>query len=244
MERGTGPPIPRRRQKDRLLRFIPVSSYNWNAPGRIFALQWEHVDLENGFLSVVYTLAEGPNGLVLPEPKTSSSCRPIDLPNVTVSALRNLGPKESGFVFQSSDGKLVQKSNFIRRVCHPLIEQAKVPQITFHALRHTADTHLLISGVSPNVVAALMGHSTRRMTLDTYGHVLAGSQRAAADKLDKLFAPSPQFGGQMVVKEATIATDLRGHAKRNFNVVKALSLVEMWGLEPQTPYMRSKCSTS
>jgi hypothetical protein len=25
---------------------------------------------------------------------------------------------------------------------------------------------------------------------------------------------------------------------------QARFLVEMWGLEPQTPYMRSKCSTS
>jgi hypothetical protein len=77
------------------------------------------------------------------------------------------------------------------------------------------------------------------MTLDTYGHVLAGSQRAAADKLDRLFAPSPELGGQMVVKEATVATALPGQKMLKFNVVKALSLVEMWGLEPQTPYMRS-----
>jgi integrase len=44
------------------------------------------------------------------------------------------------------------------------------------------------------------------MTLDTYGHVLAGSPKGAADKLDKLFAPPLQFGGHLGVKEATIAT--------------------------------------
>jgi hypothetical protein len=89
-----------------------------------------------------------------------------------------------------------------------------------------------------------MGHSTTRMTLDTYGHVMAGSQRLAADKLDRLFSASPEFGGQMVVNEATIATDLPGKRKRKFNVINALRLVEMRGLEPRTPYMRSKCSTS
>jgi hypothetical protein len=72
----------------------------------------------------------------------------------------------------------------------------------------------------------------------------AGSQRLAADKLDQLFTPSPECGGQMVVKEATMATDLPGQVKRKFNVTKALRLVEMGGLEPPTPYMRSKCSTS
>ena len=78
------------------------------------------------------------------------------------------------------------------------------------------------------------------MTLDTYGHVLSTSQRAAAEKLDTLFAPTPEFGGQLVVKEATIATDFLSRANRKFNVIRALSLVEMWGLEPQTPYMRSR----
>src|SRR6202012_5613605 len=73
---------------------------------------------------------------------------------------------------------------------------------------------------------------------------MVGAQRLAADTLDRLFAPTPGFGGQMVVKEATTATDLPGQKKRKFNGVKALRFVEMRGLEPRTPYMRSKCSTS
>lgn len=56
---------------------------------------------------------------------------------------------------------------------------------------------------------------------------MAGSQRIAADRLDRLFAPSFEFGGQMVVKEATIPTDLSKIAIPKFNVIKALSLVEM-----------------
>ena len=47
-----------------------------------------------------------------------------------------------------------------------------------------------------------------------------------------------------MVKEATVATDLSRQTKRNFNVIEALPMVEMWGLEPQTPYMRSNKSGS
>lgn len=86
------------------------------------------------------------------------------------------------------------------------------------------------------MVAERMGHTTTRMMLDTYGHVMAGAQRLAAEKLDALFAPSPEFGGQMVVKEASTAVDLFKTPGRKFNVIKALSLVEMGGLEPPTPY--------
>jgi integrase len=212
--------------------------------GELLALQWQHVDLEHAFLSVLFSLADGPNGPMLKEPKTSSSVRRVDLSRIAVDALRALGQKEHGLVFVSPDGKPIRKSNFIRRVFHPLIEKAGVPKIRFHGLRHTSNTLLLLEGVSPNVVAERMGHATTRMTLDTYGHVLAGAQRDAADKMDSFFAAVSEFGGHSVVKEATIATDLPGHKKRKFNVIKALSLVEMGGLEPPTPYMRSKCSTS
>ena len=87
----------------------------------------------------------------------------------------------------------------------------------------------MLDGVSPNVVAERMGHSTTRMTLDTCGHVPAGFQRIAAVKLDRLAAASPEFGGHLVVKEATIATDLPGRMKRNFNVIKDFSFLEMRG---------------
>jgi hypothetical protein len=155
-----------------------------------------------------------------------------------VAALKEHGPKESGFVFLSPEGNPIRKTNFIRRTYHPLIEKASLSKIRFHDLRHTANTLLLLDGVSPNILAERMGHSTTRMTLDTYGHVLEGAQRIAADTVDRIFAPTPQSGGQAVVKQATVATDLPGQAKRKFNVIKALSLVEMRGLEPRTPYMR------
>jgi hypothetical protein len=48
----------------------------------------------------------------------------------------------------------------------------------------------------------------------------------------------------MVVKEGVVAIDLRRQRNENLNLVKDLRLVEMGGLEPPTPYMRSKCSTS
>jgi hypothetical protein len=98
-------------------------------------------------------------------------------------------------------------------------------------------------GRKSTIIFGLVFGAQTRMTLDTYGHVMAGAQRNAADRLDRLFAPSP-FGGQMVVKEATIATDLPGQPKRKFNGIRAFNLVEMRGLEPLTPCLQSRCSTS
>jgi hypothetical protein len=50
---------------------------------------------------------------------------------------------EDDFLFTSTDGNPIQKSNFIRRDWHPLLGKAGLPQTKFHTLRHTAATLML-----------------------------------------------------------------------------------------------------
>jgi integrase len=39
---------------------------------------------------------------------------------------------------------------------------------------------------NPKVVSERLGHSTVRLTLDTYSHLLSGMQERATEKLEKL----------------------------------------------------------
>jgi hypothetical protein len=55
---------------------------------------------------------------------------------------------------------------------HRALDQAGLPQVRIHDLRHTAATHLLRRGVHPKVVQELLGHSTISLTLDRYSHVV------------------------------------------------------------------------
>ena len=68
-----------------------------------------------------------------------------------------------------------------------LLEDAGLPQIRFHDLRHSAATIMLSMGVHPKVVQELQGHSSISMTLDTYSHMLPSMQQEAMDKLNRLF---------------------------------------------------------
>jgi integrase len=53
------------------------------------------------------------------------------------------------------------------------VEQAGLADaITFHDLRHTCATLLLMKNVNPKVVSEMLGHATIAITLDTYSHVL------------------------------------------------------------------------
>lgn len=54
------------------------------------------------------------------------------------------------------------------------------PGVTFHSLRHTHATWLLLSGVDPKVVSERLGHADVSTTLRIYGHVLPGRDEAAA----------------------------------------------------------------
>jgi integrase len=60
-----------------------------------------------------------------------------------------------------------------------------LPSITFHQLRHTAATILLLKNVNPKVVSEMLGHATIAITLDTYSHVLPGMGDGLADAMDE-----------------------------------------------------------
>jgi integrase len=51
--------------------------------------------------------------------------------------------------------------------------------LDFHSLRHTCGAWLAIRGTQSKVIQSVMRHSTITLTLDTYGHLLEGSQSAA-----------------------------------------------------------------
>ncbi len=160
--------------------------------GELFALRWSDVDLSRRALSVVRSAQEVSGEIAFVEPKTDSSRRRIALSRIAVTALqkrRSIATKEdhdSELVFPSDRGYPLRKSNFIRRVWEPMRKAAKLGNVRFHNLRHTATTLLLIEGVNAKVVQEMLGHSDIRLTLDTYSHVIPSMQAGAADAFDRV----------------------------------------------------------
>lgn len=68
----------------------------------------------------------------------------------------------------------------------PFLAQAGVKKITFHGLRHTCATLLLLAGVSVKVVSERLGHADPEITLRVYAHVLPGMQKEAAERMAEL----------------------------------------------------------
>ena len=160
--------------------------------GEALALQWKDVDLASGVLHVRNSMRRNRQRATT---KTHASLRDVTLDDDTAEALRvwwrrcqeralavGVRVPADGYVM-SEDPEcrttitLTSATQRQRR----LSARVGCPGARVHDLRHTHATMLLEAGVSPRTVADRLGHSRVSTTLDIYGHVLPGADRAAAD---------------------------------------------------------------
>ena len=145
-----------------------------------------------GAIGQPHTLAEA---LEAPWPAPGGpNAGPSALPLLAVEALRahrkkvGAQPHPERLVFTNTRGRGIRRSNLHRRSFKPLLKRAGLPNIPFHALRHTAATLALQAGTHPKVVQEMLGHSSVTLTLDTYSHSVPSLGREAADRLDALLS--------------------------------------------------------
>lgn len=141
--------------------------------GELLGLFWEDVDLEAGTVRIWRAARWGQ----LRDVKTERARRTLRLTQQTLSVLRERR-QEEGIVFCDTDGGFLHPSNLGRRSFKPIQQRAQVPQIRFHDLRHTAATLWIANGVSPVLVSQRLGHSSVRITLETYAHALPQMENA------------------------------------------------------------------
>src|SRR5262249_40319240 len=108
------------------------------------------------------------------------------------------------------------------------LSKAGVRRVRFHDLRHTFASRLLQNGESPAYVKDQMGHHSIKVTVDIYGHLVPGSNRAAVDRLD-VTGRNPRATGA-----------IGGDDQCAVNAGK--EMVELRGFEPLTPRLPALCS--
>ncbi|MCU01174.1 site-specific integrase, partial [Listeria monocytogenes] len=64
-----------------------------------------------------------------------------------------------------------------------LCQNANIPTITIHSLRHTHASLLLFAGVSIASVANRLGHSSMTTTQETYLHIIQELENQDNDKI-------------------------------------------------------------
>ena len=156
------------------------------------------LDLDNGILTledtrvVVDGKAEDSDG------KTDSSSRTVSLDAITVAYLRrhlkmldderkefDSAYQDHGKLFCHPDGKLIHPDTITRRF-NRLVDQAGVPRIRLHDVRHTYATVALDHGEDLKVVSDRLGHANMNVTAQIYTHRSTGKDRDAAARVAKL----------------------------------------------------------
>ena len=92
-----------------------------------------------------------------------------------------------------------------------------------HGTRHTYANILIGRGESLVYVKEQMGHSSIKVTVDTYGQLIPGANKSPADRLDSILAQPD--ASQAQAKQNGVATDDRNPVS---------TLVELRGFEPLT----------
>ena len=155
--------------------------------GEICALMWRDFDAKAGTLGISRTLhSKGQGVYALGDTKTSQGNRTIILPE-SVAALLRARKKASisQWIFpQPTSPELPMNPGTAYRRLKTLLEEAGLPSIRFHDLRHTFATLALQNGMDVKTLSAMLGHVSAATTLDIYTHSTSDMQHAAARKID------------------------------------------------------------
>lgn len=169
--------------------------------GELVGLEWKHINLDKGILSVEQTISMFENGEpVITEPKTEKSKRKLHLPDSMIEELKEYKKhihdqldivgdmwtqKDHFFVFCNYDGKpFYPETPYLH--FRELLKKNNLRYIRFHDLRHTAATMLINQGVHAKIISERLGHASITTTMNIYGHSLESADKEAANKYDNI----------------------------------------------------------
>src|SRR5262249_35253988 len=151
-------------------------------------LQWQSIDWQNQSLAVRHTHCEFTNTL---EPPKNNRERHIPL-DIDLYEMLFRRKKDTGYVFLDKDGKPFTHKRLIRQLTL-VCQRAGVRRVTWHILRHTFGSLLIMRGVPVPAVSALMGHSNVSTTM-RYIHLAPSTLRKAIDMLNPKRFVREDFG--------------------------------------------------
>jgi integrase len=175
--------------------------------GELLALSWSDVDLDVGTIRVARSLerailhdADDPQKKTVEvrfkEPKTRGSRRTIPLPAFAVERLRSHRREQKDRfdalgLWRTNDSLVFDREgrpwcpNTFGLWFARLVKRFELPRVRLQDLRHSYASLMLESGVDLKTVSTALGHSTIRVTADTYAHVSPAMLQSAAARLDQ-----------------------------------------------------------
>ncbi len=161
--------------------------------GELCALKWSDIDLENGILIITKTLQRIKNTdenssqktkIIISKPKSQKSVRTIPLQSFLIEILIKLknNCSENSFLLTGSKNNFIEPRAY-EKIYKKYLKECHIPNIKFHALRHTFATNAVENNFDTKSLSEILGHSTVRFTLDRYVHPSDKIKRENMEKL-------------------------------------------------------------
>ena len=145
--------------------------------GEILGLTWADIDFDNSDVKIEKQFNTKTHKIETP--KTESSHRKTKIPDIVLDELRKLKERTKEYYFISdkklqtipvfTNGRLENLSGkTVSNHMTKYILESNVKKIKFHELRNSFITNSIDSGISPDVVAEMVGHAKVTTTMDIY----------------------------------------------------------------------------
>jgi integrase len=169
-----------------------LSLYTGERCGEVCANTVADAQLLRHIMHISHTAVES-DGMVWrkPKPKGKKS-RNVALDDGTVQAIKRHYAWQAGYLpsrlCNSSERTIctdaeggILRPHKVSEAFRDIRDAANLPKNTsFHTLRHTHATWLLLSGVDLKTISERLGHANEALTLQIYSHVMPGRDEAAA----------------------------------------------------------------
>ena len=120
-------------------------------------------------------------------PKSRKSVRRVAATESVMKLLADLkvGKPDSAFLFPGDCHGFIDPDRFDAEIWRPIAERARMKGTRFHDLRHFFASQLIANGENAEYVRDQMGHSSIKVTFDTYGHLFPGRGKEASGRFEK-----------------------------------------------------------
>jgi integrase len=141
--------------------------------GEVLGLKWADFDKDDGTLTVCrqWTRLGEYAELKTPAARRRIPLSPEIRDELIAHRLRSGYSGNEDPIFASRTGTPLTHRNVTRRGFEAAAKKAGVEGVSFHKLRHAAASRLIEAGLSPVVVARILGHSDATVTLRVYAHL-------------------------------------------------------------------------
>lgn len=157
----------------------------------LLALQWRHIDFDNGYVSITQALGRGLGGSTyIKEPKSRTSKRTLKIDNKMLSVMSSWYDTtkyngDDNFVF-THGGNTLQPLR-PNKWLHDVSDRYGVAVgLSMHKLRHTWATLALDQGATVKQVQTYLGHADASITLNVYSDITKRASDEAGNILSKI----------------------------------------------------------